>query len=172
MTKVAAIEDKGLREAATQLVRDAAMIGTALSPATNAEIRHHLQDLHALMPNNPRQIKRVINMVALYQASALAVLGYEQGGADWRRMALWVLLAGGYPEVWRALDADPGLADRVRNLADDEEARRVAAWGRLAGLFNGDLPGGFRGVRLDSVGISELQRLMPRQESAFVASQS
>lgn len=170
MTKVDAIEDERLRAAATQLVRDAAIIGTALSPATTAEIRHHLQDLHALMPNNPRQIKRVINMVALYQASALAVLGYELGGEGWRRMALWVLLAGGYPSVWRALDADPGLADRVRDCANDEEARRVVACG-LAGLFNGDLPNGFSGVRLDSAGIGELQRLMPRQESAFVAAQ-
>lgn len=170
MTKVNAIEDDRLRAAATQLVRDASIIGAALSPATSAEIRHHLQDLHALMPNNPRQIKRVINMVALYQASALAVLGYELGGEGWRRMALWVLLAGGYPAVWRALDADPGLADRVRDRADDEEARRVVACG-LSGLFNGDLPDGFRGVRLDSAGIGELQRLMPRQERAFVAAQ-
>ncbi|WP_169308846.1 P-loop NTPase fold protein [Paracoccus gahaiensis] len=171
MKKVDAIKDKGLRAAATQMVRDATIIGTALSPATEAEIRHHLQDLHALMPNNPRQIKRVINMVALYQASALAVLGYELGGEGWRRMALWVLLAGGYPTIWRALDADPGLADRVRDRADDEEVRRVAAWGRLAGLFDGDLPGKFKGVRLDSAGISDLQRLMPRQESRFGALQ-
>lgn len=170
MTKVNAIEDDRLRAAATQLVRDASIIGTALSPATPAEIRHHLQDLHALMPNNPRQIKRIINMVALYQASALAVLGYELGGEGWRRMALWVLLAGGYPAVWRALDADPGLADRVRDRADDEEVRRVVACG-LSGLFNGDLPDGFRGVRLDSAGIGELQRLMPRQERAFAAAQ-
>jgi hypothetical protein len=76
MAKVDAIEDERLREAATQLVRDAAIIGTALSPATPAEPRYHLQDLHALMPNNPPQIKRIINMVALYQASALAVLGH------------------------------------------------------------------------------------------------
>jgi hypothetical protein len=78
-------------------------------------------------------------------------------------MALWVLLAGGYPAVWRALAADLGLADRVRERADDEEARRVAASG-FAGLFDGDLPDRFMGVRLASAGIGELQHLMPRQE--------
>jgi hypothetical protein len=163
MAKVDANEDERLREAATQLVRDAAIIGTALSPATPAELRHHLKDLHALMPINPPQIKRIINMVALYQASALAVLGHEQGGEGWRRMALWVLLAGGYPAVWRALATDLGLADRVRERADDEEARRVAASG-FAGLFDGDLRDRFRGFRLASAGIGELQHLMPRQE--------
>lgn len=166
MNKINAINNNRMRAAATQLVRDAAVIGTALSEKAGDEIRHHLQDLHDLMPNNPRQIKRVINMVALYQASALTVLGYDVGSDGWRRMALWVLLAGGYPAVWRALNADPSLADRVRERADDDQVRQILSCG-LAKLFVGELPGKFEGIRLDLEGIRELQRLMPRQEPVF-----
>jgi len=153
---------EGERDAAKQAVREAAAIEAARSPAAADEIGHYLQDLHALMPNNPRQIKRIVNMVALYQASALAALeGYEQGGEKWRRMVLWVLLMGSEPGVWRILNDDPGRADKLAEETDTEIARFWVS--PLRSLFEGGLPLRFADTRLDAQSIRELQRLMPQR---------
>lgn len=91
-----------------------------------------LAGLAPLLPNNPRQIKRVINAFPLFAAVGARFFGYRAPGLlstdddtrAWRQLALWVALSTEWPVTWRALAARPLLLDAAYapEAADREAA--------------------------------------------------
>ncbi|MFT4254392.1 MAG: P-loop NTPase fold protein, partial [Caulobacter sp.] len=91
-----------------------------------------LAGLAPLLPNNPRQIKRVINAFPLFAAVGAKYFGYRGPGLlstdddtrAWRQLALWVALSTEWPVTWRALAARPLLLDAAYapEAADREAA--------------------------------------------------
>jgi len=134
-------------------LREERAIATTTSPEAQSEIRHRLQSLASCLPPNPRQIKRIINAVTMYQAVAyqngLAV--DEEGPA--LTLAAWIVLMSEWPESWRLLASWPelldvlGAADVERALAEAEtpaardfrdQLDRLAADKRFLSLIRGD----------------------------------
>ena len=99
------------RELATNLVRR----GVAeAAEKKEAAIRHMLEGLAPLLPDNPRQIKRVINALSVLQE----VVRLDDplrgpGTVDWCKLARWVVLMIEWPRSWVTLSRHPELADRL-----------------------------------------------------------
>ncbi len=108
----------------TQIINREAAMRAASSERTETEIRHGISALKAELPDNPRRIKRIINMIATYQASAQSVLGVDPGTDRWRQLVLWIVLMSEHPEGWRILSARPHLADKVISGEKQNEERQ------------------------------------------------
>ena len=98
---------------------------------TGRELQHGLARLAErdanVFPSNPRRIKRIINMVAMYQATASAAIGVHPGTDRWRQLVLWIILMAEHPGAWRILCEEPSLADRVLpegHMSDDGDAEK------------------------------------------------
>lgn len=112
--EIQAIEPKTDIEAKT--TRDELNIQSALANASAADqldkIRHGLEEVWFLLPENPRRVKRLVNMIAVYQASAESTLGLDPKNAkDWFEMVLWLILFSEFPNVFAAIYARPSLLD-------------------------------------------------------------
>jgi len=151
------------------------MLRAASSEHTDQSIRHGLSDLKNELPGNPRRIKRIINMVAIYQASAQSVRRTRRGSNEWRQLVLWVILMSEHPEAWRILSANPDFADLVvkNNTVESEEEPRTDSDGPsradlfatvnqegIARLIKGE---SFKDavVRIDTKAVGWLSRLTP-----------
>lgn len=101
-------------QAATQkIINREAVLRAASSERAQGEIKHSIARLRNQLPSNPRRIKRIINMIAVYQASALVVLGIAEGSKEWKQLILWIVLMAEHPSSWRTLSAHPSLADKL-----------------------------------------------------------
>lgn len=151
-----------------QSARERDAVDIARQAKNRDDIQHRLQDLRHLLPANPRQVKRIVNMVALYQASALAVLGIEQGSREWRAMVIWILLLNAHPVVWLRLGRDPRLVDRLEAAAagsKDPVLARFLASDFYDKVFKRPLPGAFSDARPTRYLIAEkLVPLMPPRQ--------
>lgn len=86
-----------------------------------------------MLPANPRQIKRIINGIALFQEIARIEQEVQPGSEDWRKLALWVTIMTEWPRTWDLLSTYPDLIDLVhepsRKISDDdlpeENSRKV-----------------------------------------------
>ncbi|MEM1362438.1 MAG: hypothetical protein AAGF94_12095 [Pseudomonadota bacterium] len=77
-----------------------------------SEVSHRLYDLAPLLPDNPRRVKRLVNMISVYQISAQATLGLDADtDPRWQGLALWILLMAEEPDAWVLLCDRPELAD-------------------------------------------------------------
>ena len=91
-----------LRKAGETYLNRAKMQRAATARSTREEIkRHGLRPLKEALPANPRRIKRIINMVSAYQASAQAIEKVDLGSARWQQLVLWILIMCEYPKVWQ-----------------------------------------------------------------------
>ncbi|MGF1606505.1 MAG: P-loop NTPase fold protein, partial [Rhodothalassiaceae bacterium] len=88
------------------------------APEIAGKVRHALEGLAALLPDNPRQIKRILNAIALYQASLTLVEADEEGletpetqinGEKWRKMVIAVIAQASFPQAWQAITQHPDL---------------------------------------------------------------
>ena len=84
---------------------------TSLEDVVQQFIGHLILPLAKHLPSNPRQIKRITNMISLYQRMALLHEGMTLGDERWRKLVLWVTLLAEWPAVCRTLVGDPSLAD-------------------------------------------------------------
>jgi hypothetical protein len=87
------------------------------------ETLRRLQPLARCLPSNPRQIKRILNGIALYQAAALQHPTFKTDGDRWFQLALWIVLMTEWPTTWRLLAACPQIVDF---LGDKDPASRVS----------------------------------------------
>lgn len=160
---------------AEQIINREAALRAASSERTEVEIRHGISDIKNELPDNPRRIKRIINMIAVYQASAQAVLGVDPGTDGWRKLVLWIIMMSEHPEGWRILSERPDLADKVidgktgregeqpaTSTKENPEVKWLATLNReaIARLIKGEA---FTGetVHLDTEAVSWLRRLTP-----------
>ncbi|MBD8894011.1 KAP family P-loop NTPase fold protein [Roseibium litorale] len=102
---------------------------------------HGLRPLKAFLPVNPRRIKRIINMVSAYQASAQATEGIDLGTDRWQQLVLWILIMCEYPNVWEAMvrseDFTKALFDRLWSPDRQTEDEGNSEIGKI--LENSDL---------------------------------
>lgn len=76
------------------------------------QVGHRLTALAELLPDNPRRVKRLINMISVYQISAQSTLGLDADtDPRWQGLALWILLMTEQPDAWILLCDEPKLVD-------------------------------------------------------------
>ncbi|MEO1224978.1 MAG: P-loop NTPase fold protein [Pseudomonadota bacterium] len=158
-------EAEANRQEAEGYLRDEFAMFMASRAEAQDRISHSLRHFKSGLPDNPRRIKRIINMIAAYQASGQAVLGIDPHSAKWRQLVLWIILVCEHPEVWRTLSDSPELADKVVNTDQGAgnnhrglpEAMMQEA---ITGLLTGEVVESEH-VVLDTAAVLLLRRLTP-----------
>ncbi|WP_092782801.1 P-loop NTPase fold protein [Rhodospira trueperi] len=103
-------------KAANRILDRERMLRAATARSTETVVRQHgLRPLKDFLPANPRRIKRIVNMVSAYQASAQATEGVALGSDQWKQLVIWVVIMSEYPQVWKTLVTDPDLTTRLLN---------------------------------------------------------
>jgi hypothetical protein len=123
------------------------VVAASENSGRDEEISEALAGLFAALPNNPRQMKRIVSAFSIYENVGRLYFQYRQTPVGeegkekarrWRQLAVWVTLATEWPETWRALARRPELIDLAygdpatrrpaeQALALEEEADRAAA---------------------------------------------
>jgi hypothetical protein len=110
-------ENATLEDAAQQAVVKEIDRKLALRSAADEKVqeatKHRLVPIASVLPANPRQIKRIINGIALFQEIARIEQEVQPGSDDWRKLALWVTIMTEWPRTWDLLSTYPGLIDLV-----------------------------------------------------------
>lgn len=88
---------------------------SAADKRVRAATQHRLVPIAPVLPPNPRQIKRIINSVSLFQEIARMVQGVQPGTMEWRQLVIWVVLMTEFPQTWLRLSTYPGLMNQVHN---------------------------------------------------------
>ncbi len=90
---------------------------------------HMIEALASELPANPRQIKRIINIVSFMQEVARLEGMADPGSTEWQVLARWIVLMTEWPKTWFTLSQDPNLADwlskpraKTRLLSKDAKA--------------------------------------------------
>jgi hypothetical protein len=76
---------------------------------------HRLMPIAEVLPANPRQIKRIINGIALCQEIGRISHGIQPGSKDWCNLALWVVIMTEWPRTWATISRYPGIVERCRS---------------------------------------------------------
>jgi KAP family P-loop domain len=113
------------------------VVASGADASYHDEVYNALSRLAGCLPNNPRQIKRIVNAFAIYEAVGRLYFNYrltsdntESGrlrARRWRQLAIWVTLATEWPDTWRALAREPMLLEAAyaEDLADHEKIRQL-----------------------------------------------
>ncbi|CTQ52859.1 putative P-loop ATPase [Roseibium album] len=164
--------------------KDEYTIHAATDEAVEKEISHRLEPLADNLPANPRQIKRIINGVTMYNAVARHQRDtWKQNNSRWMQLARWIVIMTEWPKTWRLLVSYPAIADllfaqdpedafqqmkqdplRAAELPDSqkaslEEIARIKGDLKLMALISGDEDK--EGEKLDHTVISDLASLTP-----------
>lgn len=166
--------DKPLREAFLKQIDRQLALRSASDQRLQTTIQHRLVPIAPVLPANPRQIKRIINGIALFQEIARLVMQIRPGTDEWRKLVLWVVIMTEWPRTWATLSKFPRLVDLIINLEaspggalpDGEieqfwvkNIRRNEAVMRLLDFStNNNL---WSGVRIKSVDIEKFNTIMP-----------
>ncbi len=127
--------DKERQQAIVDLYNRREAVKTAAKQTAEKEIRHALEPLKSLLPLNPRRIKRIINMITVYQASGQATMGIDPGTEEWRQLVVWVVLMAEYPAHWRLLCTNPDLLERINCLPSGCADESLAAEDKILAKF-------------------------------------
>jgi len=109
-----------------------ALVAAAASDSTyQRQVANVLFGLAASLPNNPRQIKRIINAFAVYEAVGRLYFNYrltESGNHEgqsrrWRQLAIWTTLATEWPQTWRSLAREPRYVEAAYHEDVTERAK-------------------------------------------------
>lgn len=120
-----ASEDTSRSETERRAYRNKAFEAVAQSSAVRTAAEHAFKDLHAIMPFNPRALKRLSNTLTLRIAEE-AQAGHR---IEARTLARWVVLEFSYPELADLLYENPEWAgylinpDSIGALADSEAVK-------------------------------------------------
>ncbi|MDJ0931785.1 PilZ domain-containing protein [Breoghania sp.] len=106
-------------------LKDEMTIRAAASEEAEAEPSHRLLPLADHLPANPRQIKRIVNAVTMYNAVAIQQRDWESDNPRWLQLARWIVIMTEWPKSWRALASYPAFADPVP-IADEKELEQKA----------------------------------------------
>ena len=168
--------------------KDEYTIHAASDEDVEAEISHRLEPLADNLPANPRQIKRIINGVTMYNAVAFRQRDWKPDNARWLQLARWIVIMTEWPKTWRLLASYPSLTDllyaqdqsdafdtmtkdaaRSAELPESKEAtlseiERIKGDVKLLALISGD--DGHAGEKLDRDAIADLATLTPLHSRA------
>jgi KAP family P-loop domain/TIR domain len=117
--KQRAVNSGAAKEQVDTLANQRLVAAAAADAGYKGEVFNILSQLADSLPNNPRQIKRIVNAFAIYETVGrlyfnyqLTVQGSENGelrARRWRQLALWVTLSTEWPDIWRAIARTPKL---------------------------------------------------------------
>lgn len=108
---------EAFEKAAMSILNRERMLRAATARSTETVVRQHgLKPLMDFLPANPRRIKRIINMVSAYQASAQSTQGVAQGSDKWKQLVIWVVIMSEYPQVWKTLVTNSDLSTQLLDL--------------------------------------------------------
>lgn len=103
--------------------------------------RHLLEPLAPILAANPRQVKRTINAVSLYQEVARIDASIQTHATEWCKLALWIIPLNNNSLTWDLLASDPGSLDAVDHcdesvVAKDLDLQRVRSCPSLLAVLN------------------------------------
>lgn len=92
------------------------------------EVIHQIEPLSPYFPANPRQIKRIVNAITLYNSVAVALQrpGLVPNETFRAQLALWVIIMTEWPKTWRLLASFPELIDLLREPDPRKVVRKPA----------------------------------------------
>ena len=170
-------EDTAASEQVQRAIFREAILKSATIGDSEDQIKHALLDIKHLLPGNPRRIKRIINMIAVYQDSAQLTFRIRLNSTRWKTLVIWVLIMAEDPETWRVLCSYPDLADALSSGNDLQKALVGGQSARLSpderaaiistikcGMLNPIKDGvefGKDNIKLTSEEIAWLRRLTP-----------
>jgi hypothetical protein len=133
--KAAGLKGENL-ERAREVAARQLVVASGADAGYQRYVRNMLTGLAAALPNNPRQIKRILNAFAIYETVGRlnfryqvgAERGDEERARRWRQLALWVALHTDWPETWRTIARRPIL---LQAAYDQDPAARLAAEAHL-----------------------------------------
>lgn len=147
--------------------------------------QHRLAGIARVLPPNPRQIKRIVNGITLYQEVGRIHSDIQPETDEWRKLALWIVLMTEWPTTWNRLGVYPGLVDQARSgnsdgvdshllPMDSEIASRLAkeirqdraVWEVLA--FSGKEPRDWPTTNIASSDILKMRKFVPPNGSAEI----
>lgn len=139
-----------------------------------------LAGLAGYLPANPRQIKRIINAISLWQQVALMEADMEPGGDQWQKLVRWIVIMTEWPQSWFTLSHYPDLVTLVYTpqadktgleLPDkpDELAAQIRACDPVYNLLDLTDPGAdwSRG-RIEKDDIDLFKHLVPPTSGSFL----
>ncbi|WP_298958541.1 P-loop NTPase fold protein [uncultured Roseibium sp.] len=124
-------------EAFDEWFKDEFTIHAASDEDVEAEISHRLEPLADHLPANPRQIKRIINGVTMYNAVAFRQRDWPPDDERWLQLARWIVIMTEWPKTWRLLASYPSLPD----LLDEQNPKQAYKKLMKNKLFAAELPG-------------------------------
>jgi len=130
-------EDQALspedRESVTREVDKLFAMRSAADEKSMEAIRHRLAPIAEVLPPNPRQIKRIINCISLFQEVGRISEKIVPGSEEWEKLARWIVLMVEWPVTWTTLSKNPKTIDAVfsQDLKQREHAlsgEAVSEW--------------------------------------------
>lgn len=120
----------------TKHVLDAVRSGVA-----DKQAKHLLTQLNKILPNNPRSLKRMVNLYSIYLVSR-EIVGAEEKELPTLTMARWIIFEQRFLELSEALLAEPGRlvelihgrarrggnGDIISRYSGDEDVRAVLGY--------------------------------------------
>ncbi|MEM8813755.1 MAG: P-loop NTPase fold protein, partial [Pseudomonadota bacterium] len=80
-------------------------------------IRQTVLKFVGYFPNNPRQIKRIVNTISFYQGIAIGLNKFRLNDADWEKFFVWIIAYLEFVDQWAALSRDPAQITKIRQDA-------------------------------------------------------
>ncbi len=163
-----------IREAVVKQIDRQMALRSASDQRVQKATQHRLVPIAPVLPANPRQIKRIINGIALFQEIARIVQQIQPESAQWCKLSLWVVIMTEWPKTWATLSTYPGLVERIRvpaatptsalpeaQLAQDwvEAIQRNTAIMRLLNFSSDE--GFWAEARIDAKAIEQFRSFMP-----------
>lgn len=158
--------DKSNLQTAIQYLNRESALTSIRSDRIEQEIQHALLDAIDLLPNNPRRIKRLINMIALYQMSAQVMFGTVEGSNEWHELVLWIILMSEHRDSWKALVNNPELTEIAVQRAgqvDETHEPHPVPWLNDTQSLNVISGAGYKrkGIRLSEDTVRKFRYLTP-----------
>jgi peptidoglycan hydrolase-like protein with peptidoglycan-binding domain len=121
------------KEAVAKSIDRKVALRSAADEQVAAATRHRLEPIAAVLPPNPRQIKRIINSISLFQEIARIRMGVQPDTPRWQQLALWIVLMTEWPQTWTTLATWPDLIGRVldekdKSAIDGLDESTIQAW--------------------------------------------
>jgi len=123
----------GVRQTVVKQIDRQLALRSAADEKVQQATQHRLVPIASVLPANPRQIKRIINGISLFERIGRIMQEVQPGSDHWRKLALWVVIMTEWPQTWATLSTYPALVDLLHGAERAEEddlpsREHVDAW--------------------------------------------